>query len=103
MGLLQDSQVERFLPHGVQVSVDGLGSLLGFAHLHRDVGVAGAGAVFSLQTLSAHYCSCTDTQQIPRYINVKLLLIIRAESGLKTEELWERYDVCVTPLWRRCA
>lgn len=51
------SQVEGLLPHGVQVPVDGLGPLLGFAHLHGDVGVAGAGAVFSLQTLSAQYCS----------------------------------------------
>lgn len=49
------SQAELFLPDGVQVSVDGLCSLLGFPHLDGDVWVAGAGPVLGLQTLGANH------------------------------------------------
>lgn len=44
------------LPDGVEVAIDGLGPLLGLAHLHSDVGVTGARLVFGLQSLGTHNC-----------------------------------------------
>lgn len=73
--------MEHFLPHGVQVPEDGLGPLLGFAHLHCDVGVAGAGAVFSLQTLSTQYCTHTH-HGLDKSPAQQLVLSVR--TGFKT-------------------
>lgn len=49
------SQVKRLLPDRVEVSVDGLCPLFGFAHLDGDVGITGAGFVFGLKALSAQH------------------------------------------------
>ena len=49
------SQVEVLLPDRVEVAVDGLGPLLGLAHLDRDVGVAGARLVLGLKALSTDH------------------------------------------------
>lgn len=49
------SQVERLLPHWVEVAVDGLRPLFGFAHLDGDVGITGAGFVLGLEPLSAQH------------------------------------------------
>ena len=48
-----DSQAKLLLPDGVQVPVDGLRPLLGFADLDGDVRVAGARPVLGLETLCA--------------------------------------------------
>lgn len=50
------SQMKVFIPDGVEVSIDGLCSLLGFTNLNRDIRVTGARFVFSLQALSTHHC-----------------------------------------------
>ena len=42
------------LPDRVEVPVDGLGPLLGLAHLDRDVGVAGARLILGLETLGTN-------------------------------------------------
>ena len=46
-----NSQVKVLLPDGVEVPIDGLGPLLGLAHLDSDVGVAGARLVLCLEAL----------------------------------------------------
>lgn len=48
-----NSQAEFFLPDWVQVAVDGLCSLLGFANLDGDVWITGARSVLGLETLCA--------------------------------------------------
>lgn len=45
-----------FIPDGVEVSIDGLCSLLGFTNLNCYIRVTGARFVFSLQALSTHHC-----------------------------------------------
>lgn len=41
-------QVEGLIPDRIQVAIDGLGSLFGFAHLDSYVGIAGACFIFGL-------------------------------------------------------
>lgn len=43
-----DSQIKCLLPDGVEVAVDGLGSLLGLSHLDGDVRVTGTGFILGL-------------------------------------------------------
>lgn len=46
--------MELLLPHGIEVAVNGLGPLLGLAHLDGDVGIAGPGLVLGLKSLSTN-------------------------------------------------
>lgn len=49
------SQVKALVPDGIEIAVDGLGSLLGFPHLYGDVGVTRTGLILRLKTLSTHH------------------------------------------------
>lgn len=44
-------QIEGLIPDRIEVAVDGLGPLLGFAHLHCYIGITGASFILGLQAL----------------------------------------------------
>lgn len=48
--------MELLFPDRVQVSIDGLGPLLGLAHLNGNVRIAGSSLVLCLKSLSADHC-----------------------------------------------
>ena len=48
-------QEELFVPHGIEVRVDGFRSFLRLSDLHTDVRVAGACLVLSYQSLGTYY------------------------------------------------
>lgn len=54
-------QVKALVPDGVEIAVDGLGSLLGFAHLYGDVRVTWTRLILRLQTLSTHNWQTDET------------------------------------------
>lgn len=49
-------QIEGLIPDRIEVAVDGLGPLLGFAHLHCYIGIAGASFILGLQALGTQNC-----------------------------------------------
>lgn len=49
------SQVKCLLPDRVEVAIDGLCPLFGFAHLDSDIRITGAGFILGLQTLSTQH------------------------------------------------
>lgn len=49
--------MELLLPNWIQVPKNGLGTLLGFTHLHSHVRVTGSCLVLGLQALSTHHCN----------------------------------------------
>lgn len=49
-------QIERLIPDRIEVTVDGLGSFLGFAHLHCYIGITGASFILGLQALGTENC-----------------------------------------------
>lgn len=54
---LCDLQMELLFPNRIQISKNGLGTLLGFAHLHSHVRVTGSCLVLGLQALGTHHCN----------------------------------------------
>lgn len=48
--------MEVLLPDRVEVTVDGLGPLLGLSHLDRDVGITGASLILRLEALGTQHC-----------------------------------------------
>lgn len=47
--------MELLLPNGIEVAVNGLGPLLGLAHLNGDIGIAGSCLVLCLKSLSTNH------------------------------------------------
>lgn len=51
-------QVELLLPHRIEVAINGLGPLLGLAHLNSDIRITGPCLVLCLKSLGTNnYCS----------------------------------------------
>lgn len=50
------SQMEVFVPDRIEVPINSLCSLFGFANLNGDIRVTRTCFVFSLQALSTHHC-----------------------------------------------
>lgn len=58
-----DLQVELLLPDRIEVAINGLGPLLGLAHLNSDVWIAGSRLVLCLKSLGANnYCNDGQTK-----------------------------------------
>lgn len=53
--------MELLLPHGIEVAINGLGPLLGLAHLNGDVRIAGSRLVLRLKSLCTNDCGQTKT------------------------------------------
>lgn len=49
-------QIEGLIPDRVEVPIDGLSPLFGFAHLHCYIGITGASFIFGLQALGTQNC-----------------------------------------------
>lgn len=47
-------QVELLLPDRIEVAINGLGSLLGLAHLNSDIWITGSCLVLCLESLGTH-------------------------------------------------
>lgn len=55
-GSARHLQVEIFLPHRVQVPIDGFCPFLGLPNLDSDIGVTGSRLVLCLQALGTDHC-----------------------------------------------